>query len=192
MSQATNDVTTLKADRGFTLDRIATLTPRRDAAKAQVTAAAEEVASAKLAVDLRPDNREAKAVAERASAKLHAAVNELDELDASIERLQAHAEALMTQITDSERQATANRKAAEVARIPARLRALAPAVREFTALAKVYAEMQGMQVSNLGLLVIDCLSGERINTAIQTNPGLDQVVAMVASMKAALDRGEAP
>lgn len=83
-----------KQDLGFARERVRDQRQRLERLEAEVQEAACKADHAKLLVDLHPDDREARALAEHAARALEGAAQQRDECAASIERLERHAQNL--------------------------------------------------------------------------------------------------
>lgn len=184
------DRATVKGDLDFTRERLRELAQKYPETDAAVRAAMEAVERAKLAVDLRPDERQARAEAEHETQRLDAAILERDNISESIERLRKHESTLAAQLaTFAEKDVTA---AQAVFRrdLATAIRTESAAVRRWAGMILLDSELSGRQVSNFGLLLTEYFSGEFRNSGLSRNNAAPVAWGEAARLRAAFERGE--
>jgi len=184
-------MTQAQQDLGSTRDRLRDLSQRFPQLDAGVRQAAEEVENAKLEADLRPNDRNARELANHAARKLDAAILERDNLAESIERLRRHEVALSATVSAETGKDTAEAKAVFRVALAAEIKAQTPSARRWAALIQLDSELVGRQVGDPGRLMEEYLSGEYRHSALSSDrSGIQAVGALVASLRERYERGE--
>lgn len=185
------DRATVTADLAFTRERLRELAQKYPKTDTAVRAAIETAERAKLAADLRPDDRQARAQAEHEERKLDTAILERDAVSESIERLRNHEGQLAAKLAAF---ATADHSAAQAAfreDLAAGIRSGSAEVRRWVGMILLDSELVGRRPGDVGLLISEYLSGEFRHSALTADrSGERKAWGEANRMRAAYERGE--
>ncbi|ABC81570.1 hypothetical protein [Anaeromyxobacter dehalogenans] len=181
-----------RTELALTRERLSDLGQKFPQANAAVSAAAVAAERAKVELDLRPDDKDARKAADAAAERFEEVVGERDTILEAIERLRKHENTLAAMVAAETTADMAQAQAAARKANADAVRAGAPAVLAWVGRIILDSELAGRQVANLGQLIAEYLTGSFQHSSLSSGyqQGINAAWAESRRLREALERGE--